>query len=89
MATFKSHVGKMVCVNGGLVKFNRETYTTECEAEINALKNALNVELIEDQKPSIDDLRAQYEELYGEKPHGNFGETKLSELIAEKQQETE
>ena len=77
-----------MCVNGVLIKFVREQYSTDDKAVIDALKKAKDVVIVEgdekDEKPSIDDLRAEYEKLYGEKPHGNFGEAKLSELIAEK-----
>lgn len=49
MATFKSHKGKTVCVNGGLVSFKSETLTTECKVTIAALSKAIGVEELKSQ----------------------------------------
>lgn len=40
---FKSYVGKMVSVGGRFLTFSNETYETDDQAEIAALKNAQDV----------------------------------------------
>lgn len=43
---FKSHDGKMVAYPGGLIVFRGETHETEDEAQIKALENAQDVEVV-------------------------------------------
>ena len=47
---FKSFVGKVVLFDGGVIKFHKEEYETDKEAEIKALSKALNVEQVAEKK---------------------------------------
>lgn len=47
---FKSFVGKVVLVEGKAIKFHKEEYETDNEAEIKALSKALNVEQVAEKK---------------------------------------
>lgn len=47
---FKSYVGKQVLIEGKIFVFSSEVIETENDAEILALKNALDVEVIKTEK---------------------------------------